>query len=273
MVGHYALLWCDMDTGVAAAMMVNGHGERETSVRFALDAARAHLAGTAAEGPAGARSTRDAAGRASSRASTRPPTARSWLKNDDGRLVVRGSGVRRRHVGAARPRSGTPSSTSPRSRCRRRRWIASPSSWSAAADGSVVAITHGPSRYLAAGAARKPEPGPRSGAHQLVGTYRAGTRGRRGSACSSAPGGCGSRGRATNSRSRRSTTSEWRVGGEQSPDRVRFDTVVGGRGAARRVQRRCPTLEASWTDRCVRACGTPRRRCDRRTRTSSTART
>ena len=45
MVGHYALLWCDMDAGVAAAMMVNGHGEREPSVRFALDAARAHVAG------------------------------------------------------------------------------------------------------------------------------------------------------------------------------------------------------------------------------------
>ncbi|MBA3690562.1 MAG: beta-lactamase family protein, partial [Actinobacteria bacterium] len=45
MVGHYALLWCDMDSGVAAAMMVNGHAEREPIIRFALDAIRAHLAG------------------------------------------------------------------------------------------------------------------------------------------------------------------------------------------------------------------------------------
>ncbi|MFL5737316.1 MAG: serine hydrolase domain-containing protein [Actinomycetota bacterium] len=41
MVGYYALLECDMDAGVGAIMMVNGHADRNATVRFALQALRA----------------------------------------------------------------------------------------------------------------------------------------------------------------------------------------------------------------------------------------
>jgi hypothetical protein len=41
MVGYYALLACDMDAGVGAIMMVNGLGEREPVVRYALSVLRA----------------------------------------------------------------------------------------------------------------------------------------------------------------------------------------------------------------------------------------
>jgi D-alanyl-D-alanine carboxypeptidase len=41
MVGYYALLHCDMDTGVGAVMLVNGLADRKAVVRFALDVLRA----------------------------------------------------------------------------------------------------------------------------------------------------------------------------------------------------------------------------------------
>jgi D-alanyl-D-alanine carboxypeptidase len=41
MVGYYALLECDMDAGIGAIMMVNGHAERNATVRFALQTLRA----------------------------------------------------------------------------------------------------------------------------------------------------------------------------------------------------------------------------------------
>jgi D-alanyl-D-alanine carboxypeptidase len=47
MVGYYALLECDVDTGVGAVMMVNGLADRKEVVRFALSVLRAWKQGEA----------------------------------------------------------------------------------------------------------------------------------------------------------------------------------------------------------------------------------
>jgi hypothetical protein len=96
-------------------------------------------------------------------------------------------------------------------------------------DGSVVALTHGPSRYLAAGAPATPEAELPAGAERIVGTYRHWN-----------PWSPGFRVFVRAGRLWLATPSEeaplteldegaWRVGDEHSPDRVVFDTVVNDR--------------------------------------------
>ena len=238
MVGHYALLWCDMDTGVAAAMMVNGHGEREPSVRFALDAARAHLAGDdlpkvpAAPDPLATPLAAELEGRY-----TAVDGSTLVLRDDDGRLVAAlGSGdVTLEPQGDLWDSElDVAAFAVPTPEMDRFAFVVE-----RGPDGSVAAITHGPSRYVAAGVTLEPEAAPPSGAHLLVGTYRGWN-----------PWSPGFRVFVRAGRLWLAWPSdelpltpldddEWRVGGEQSPDRVRFDTIVGG-GAQRAVYNAVP---------------------------------
>jgi hypothetical protein len=238
MVGHYALLWCDMDTGVAAAMMVNGHGEREPSVRFALDAARAHLAGDdlpkvpAAPDPLATPLAAELEGRY-----TAVDGSTLVLRDDDGHLVAAlesGDVTLEPQGDLWDSELDVAAFAVPTPEMDRFAFVVE-----RGPDGSVAAITHGPSRYLAAGVAAEPEAAPPSGAHLLVGTYRGWN-----------PWSPGFRVFVRAGRLWLAWPSdelpltpldddEWRVGGEQSPDRVRFDTIVGG-GAQRAVYNAVP---------------------------------
>lgn len=227
MVGHYALLWCDMDAGVAAAMMVNGHGEPEPTVRFALQAARAHLAGEdlptvpPAPDPLATPLATELAGRYSSAdgdalvltdgggrlamasaagEATLEPLGDLWEAHDETTgFAVPIPGMDRFALGVERDASG-----------------------------AVRALTHGPQRYLADGTPPEPDATPPSGAHLVVGTYRSwnpwapGFRVflRAGRLMVAWPG--------HEAYLTPLDDDEFRAGDERSPDRVRFDTVVDG---------------------------------------------
>jgi CubicO group peptidase (beta-lactamase class C family) len=227
MLGHYALLWCDMDSGVGAAMMVNGDGEREPCVRFALDAARAYAAGeglpdvTPSPDPLGTTLAAELAG-----AYVTADGATLRLKDDDGRLVASfeaGDATLEPLGDLWESADGTPGFAVPLPGLDR---VAL--GVERGADGSVVALTHGPARYLAAGVDAASEETPPAGAHLLVGTYR-----------STNPWTPGFRvfvraGRLWLAWPDHEASlmplddGEWRAGDERSPDRVRFDTIVGG---------------------------------------------
>jgi D-alanyl-D-alanine carboxypeptidase len=227
MVGHYALLWCDTDTGVAVAMMVNGHGEREPSVRFALEAARAHLAGgelpevAPAPDPLATSLAAELAGRYASAGG-----AAIVLKNDDGRLVatLESADVTLEPLGDLwESQQGEPAFAVPAPEMDR-----FPLGVERGEGGSVIALTHGPTRYLAAGTPAEAEETPPSGSDLLVGTYRGWN-----------PWAPGFRVFVRAGRLRLAwpdheaaltqlDDDEWRVGDERSPDRVRFETIVGG---------------------------------------------
>ncbi len=96
-------------------------------------------------------------------------------------------------------------------------------------DGTVVALTHGPSRYLAAGARATPEARPPVGADQIVGTYRNWNPWSPGFRVFVRAGRLWLATPSDEAPLTRLDESEWRVGEEHSPDRVRFDTVVGDR--------------------------------------------
>ena len=96
-------------------------------------------------------------------------------------------------------------------------------------DGSVVALTHGPKRYLAAGARATAEAKPPVGADQIVGTYRNGNPWSPGFRVFVRAGRLWLATPSDEAPLTRLDESEWRVGEEHSPDRVRFDTVVGDR--------------------------------------------
>jgi CubicO group peptidase (beta-lactamase class C family) len=230
MVGHYALLWCDMDAGVAAAMMVNGHGERAPSVRFALDAARAHAAGERlpavppAPDPLATPLAAELAGEYAA-----ADGSSVLLKDDDGRLVALfgsdSAEVTLEPLGDLwESHDGEPAFAVPLPDMDRFAL-----GIERGPDGSVVALTHGPSRYLAAGAPATPEAELPAGAERIVGTYRHWN-----------PWSPGFRVFVRAGRLWLATPSEeaplteldegaWRVGDEHSPDRVVFDTVVNDR--------------------------------------------
>ena len=227
MVGHYALLWCDMQAGVAVAMMVNGLGEREPTVRFALDAARAHLAGHAlpavtpppdplatplaarlageyTAGDGGAIALKDDGGRVVATMAegdvTLEPLETVWEEDGAGRtFAVPIPAMDRFALGAELD-----------------------------AAGEVVAVTHGPTRYVRAGATVGPDETPPPDADRLTGTYRTWN-----------PWSPGFRVFLRGGRLMLATPhsekdliplgdGEWRVGDAWSPDRVRFDTFVDG---------------------------------------------
>ena len=227
MVGHYALLWCDMDAGVAAAMMVNGHGEREPSVRFALDAARADRSGQElpavppAPDPLTTPLSTELAGRYSA-----ADGGAIVLEERGGRLVLVREGVEvtLEPLGDLwEPQDRGPAFAVPIPEMDRFALVVERDR-----EGEVRALTHGPSRYLAAGLTSEPEGDPPTGADLLTGTYRIWN-----------PWAPGFRVFLRGGRlwlawptDEEPLTSldddEWRVGNERSPDRVRFDTVVGG---------------------------------------------
>jgi D-alanyl-D-alanine carboxypeptidase len=227
MVGHYALLWCDMDAGVAAAMMVNGNGEREPSVRFALDAARAHLAGTplpavpAAPDPLATPMAARLVGEYAS------ADGRSIsLKDDDGRVVATtadGDVTLEPLESVWDPHAPGPTFAVP---------IPAMDRFALGAErdtgGEVISVTHGPTRYVRTGATVDPDEEAPPDAHRMTGTYRAWN-----------PWSPGFRVFLRGGRLMLATPhsedpltavddDEWRVGDELSPDRVRFDTVVDG---------------------------------------------
>ncbi len=227
MVGHYALLSCDMDAGVGAAMMVNGHGEREPSVRFALDAARAQLAGqplpavTPAPDPLATPIAAELAGvyaAVDGRAIA--------LKDDDGRVVA----TTPEGDVMLEPLESLWDEDGPEHHFA----VPIPSMDRFAlgaerdAGGEVVALTHGPTRYVRVGTVIEPDATAPAAAYPMAGTYRTWNpwspcfrvfpRGDRLML-------------ATPSGERPLTPQddgEWRVGDEWSPDRVRFDTVMDG---------------------------------------------
>jgi D-alanyl-D-alanine carboxypeptidase len=227
MVGHFALLWCDMHAGVAAAMMVNGNGEREPSVRFALDAARAHLAGRplpAVTPPPDPLSTPLAA-----------RLAGEYVADDGGAITLKDDGGRVMATTAEGDATLEPlESVWDDDGADRYFAVPIPAMDRFAlgvecdAGGEVVAVTHGPTRYVRAGATVDADRAPPADADRLTGTYRTwnpwspGFRVflRGGSLMLATP--------ASEKLLTPLDDGEWRVGDEWSPDRVRFDTMVDG---------------------------------------------
>jgi hypothetical protein len=199
-------------------------------VRFALDAARAHVAGERlpvvppAPDPLATPLAAELAGEYAA-----ADGSSILLKDDDGRLVALfGSGsleVTLEPLGELwESHDGGPGFAVPLPELDRFALAIE-----RGPDGSVVALTHGPSRYPAAGAPATPEPAPPAAADRIVGTYRHWN-----------PWSPGFRvfvraGRlwlATPSDEAELTErddGEWRVGDEHSPDRVVFDTIVNDR--------------------------------------------
>ncbi len=227
MVGHYALLWCDMDAGVSAAMMVNGVGELEPSVRFALQAARAHLAGeelpsvSPPPDPLATPLAAELAGRYSS------ADGDALVLTDDGGHLAMESAAGEATLEPLgdlwEAHDETPGFAIPVP-------VMDRFALGVERDGSgdVRALTHGPQTYLAEGVPPEPDATPRSGARLVVGTYRSWN-----------PWAPGFRVFLRGGRLMVAWPSheayltpldddEFRVGDERSPDRLRFDTVVDG---------------------------------------------
>jgi D-alanyl-D-alanine carboxypeptidase len=226
MVGHFALLWCDMHAGVAAAMMVNGNGEREPSVRFALEVARTHLAGEElpevepAPDPFATPLAAELAGRYTSTGG-----AAIDLKDDDGRLVavLESSDMTLEPLGDLwESQNGEPAFAVPTPEMDR-----FPLGVERGEDGSVVALTHGPTRYLAAGVSAEPVATSPSGAH-LVGTYRGWNPWSPGFRVFVRAGRLWLAWPGNEAELTELDDDEWRVGDGWSPDRVRFETFVDG---------------------------------------------
>ncbi|MEO8291894.1 MAG: serine hydrolase domain-containing protein [Actinomycetota bacterium] len=230
MVGHYALLWCDMHVGVAAAMMVNGHAEREPSVRFALDAARAHLAGrplpavTSAPdplaSPLAARLDGDYASADGATISLKDRAGRVVATTPDGEVTL--EPLDSLWEADAGDEAGQHFAVAIPSMDRFALGV------EADASGRVIALVHGPTRYVRAGTTLEPDPPSPAGASRMTGTYRTWN-----------PWSPGFRvfvraGRLILARPdgewalTRLEGGEWRVGDEWSPDRVRFVTMVNG---------------------------------------------
>jgi CubicO group peptidase (beta-lactamase class C family) len=235
MVGHYAHLWCDMSSGVAVAMMVNGlvlRHEREESVRFALEAARAHVAVrrlpavTPAPDPLATPLAPELAGRYSAE-----DGRAIALRDDGGRVVleIEGDTIPLEPLGDLWEGADAGAGFAVRSP-RLDRFALGVERDRA---GVVRALTHGPTRYLADGAAPEAEPPEAEmtrpeGAGEITGTYRSWN-----------PWAPGFRVFVRSGQLVLAWPSheavlaplgdgEWRVGDERSADRVRFDTVVSG---------------------------------------------
>jgi D-alanyl-D-alanine carboxypeptidase len=226
MVGHYALLWCDMDSGVAVGMMVNGLGEREPSVRFALDAARTHAAGeelpAVADAPdpvatplagelAGRYAAQDGStlvlsdrgGRLSLESSagdaTLEPLGDLWEAHDGSAgFAVPLPGMDRFALGVERDGSGT-----------------------------VRALTHGPTRYGADGPPLEPDATSASGAALLTGTYRSWNPWAPGFRVFLRAGRLMVAWPSHEAYLHPLDDGEFRVGDERSADRLLFETVLG----------------------------------------------
>ena len=227
MVGHYAHLWCDMDAGVGVAMMVNGHAIREGCVRFALEAARAHAAGgplptpTPAPDPLATPLSAELSGRY-----TAAGGRRLELRDDDGRLRMRWEGGEitleplgdlwedaEGGAGLAVPIPG---------------WDRFALGVERDADGRVLALTHGPDRYLADGVATRADAAPPSDVDQVVGTYRSWNPWARGFRVFVRAGRLWVAWPSHEAPLTPLDDGGFRVGGEREADRVHFDTVVDG---------------------------------------------
>jgi D-alanyl-D-alanine carboxypeptidase len=226
MVGHYALLQCDMDAGVAAAMMVNGLAERASSVRFALDAARAQGAGEELPAvadvpdPLGTPIARELAGRYAAAdgstivlsdeggrlalespagSATLEPLGDMWEAHDaSAGFAVPLAGMDRFAMGVERDGSGT-----------------------------VRALTHGPTRYAAEGATVGPDATAPPGANVLTGTYRSWNPWAPGFRVFLRAGRLMVAWPSHEAYLHPLDDEEFRVGDERSADRLRFDTVLG----------------------------------------------
>ncbi|HEY2803909.1 MAG TPA: serine hydrolase domain-containing protein, partial [Actinomycetota bacterium] len=142
MVGYYALLECDMDAGVAAIMMVNGLADREPVVQYALSVLRAWKEGNdlpdvpPAPDPHAVANAEELAGRYRSRG------RQITLRVDGGRLLLHAEG----EEVALEPDPETPEALAvPHPSLDRFALTAE------RADGHVVALLHGPDRYVREG--------------------------------------------------------------------------------------------------------------------------
>ena len=113
-------------------------------------------------------------------------------------------------------------------------------------DGSVVALTHGPSRYLAAGAPATPEADPPVGADQVVGTFRNWNPWSPGFRVFVRAGRLWLASPSAEAPLTALRDGEWRLGDEHSPDRVAFDTIVNDR--TQRAQYNAVSYARSFMD-------------------------
>jgi D-alanyl-D-alanine carboxypeptidase len=220
MVGYYALLECDVDAGVGAIMMVNGLAEREPIVRYALSVLRAWKEGNdlpevpPAPDPHAVANAQELAGGYRSRG--RGVT----LRADGGRLLVHADG----DEVALEPDPDVPD----------RYAVPHPSLDRFAltaerTDGDVVALLHGPDRYVREGTEESTDSEAPEAWEQLTGLYRAYNPWFpafrvyvRGGALFLSAGEGEFRIEAVGE-------GEFRVGESWSPDRVSFGTVLDGR--------------------------------------------
>jgi D-alanyl-D-alanine carboxypeptidase len=220
MVGYYALLECDVDTGVAAIMMVNGLAEREQVVRYALSVLRAWKEGhdlpdvPPAPDPHAVANAEELAGRYRSRG------REITLRADGGRLLLHADG----EEVALEPDPDIPDALAvPHPSLDR--FALTPER----ADGKVVALLHGPDRYVRQGVEETTDREAEDAWKQLTGLYRAYNPWFpafrvyiRGGALFLSAGEGEYRMEAVGE-------SEFRVGESRSPDRVSFGTVLDGR--------------------------------------------
>lgn len=219
MVGQYALLWCDLATGVASVMMVNGLGEREDVVRFGLDVLRARAEGSAlpevtpAPDPLAVEGVTDLPGTFAG------PRGSLALVADGEHLVLRLGGTEVTLEPWSKPDSfAVPHPDLDRFLLRVVR----------ADDGTVAEVLHGPDAYLREGAPSPQEPSLPEGWTAFPGTYRSynpwalGFRvfARRGRLFVAWPG--------DERELEPMPDGSFRVGEAWSPDRVRFDAVIDG---------------------------------------------
>ena len=220
MVGYYALLECDMDAGVGAIMMVNGLAERERVVRYALSVLRAWKEGDhlpdvpPAPDPHAVANAEELAGRYRSRG------REITLRADGGRLLLQEDG----DEVALEPDPDIPGSYA----------VPDPSLdrfplTAERADGDVVALLHGPDRYVREGIEETSGLETPQAWEQLTGLYRAYNPWFpafrvyvRGGALLLSAGDVEHRMEAVGE-------GEFRVGEPWSPDRVSFGTVLDGR--------------------------------------------
>jgi D-alanyl-D-alanine carboxypeptidase len=220
MVGYYALLECDLDTGLGAVMLVNGLADRESVVGFALKVLLAVKEGSElpdlppAPDPYAVPNASDAAGRYRSR------DREITLRTDARRLLLRADG----DEVALEPDPETPDTFAvPESSLDRFALMLERS------DGRVVAMTSGPDRYVRDGVEDTVDLATRPEWEQLTGLYRAYNpwfpafrvyvRG----VSLFLSAGDGEHGMEEVGE------GEFRVGDSWSPDRVNFGTVVDGR--------------------------------------------
>jgi hypothetical protein len=220
MVGYYALLECDMDAGVGAIMLVNGLADREPVARYALSVLRAWKEGNDLPDVPSAPDAYAVANAEEWTGRYRSRGRELALRADGGRLLLEAEG----EEVALEPDRETPGALAvPLPSLDRFALIAE------RADGFVVALLHGPDRYVREGSEETTDPEVPDAWKQLTGLYRAYNpwfpafrvyvRGGELFLCAS----------EGEERMEAVGEEQFRVGESWSPDRVSFGTVLDGR--------------------------------------------